>query len=66
MCKRHVETLAKASTFVIAGHYLRIHPSTLVALTRSGEEASTSRSRKSDFDVTIREEEGHVTCSRQS
>ncbi|XP_052752649.1 E3 ubiquitin-protein ligase MYCBP2 isoform X3 [Galleria mellonella] len=40
-----------------AGQYLRINPSTLETLTRSGVEATTSRSRKSDVDVPIREED---------
>ncbi|KAH9644212.1 hypothetical protein HF086_008701 [Spodoptera exigua] len=40
-----------------AGLYLRIHPTTLETLTRSGIEASTSRMRKVDFDTPIREEE---------
>ncbi|XP_061382096.1 E3 ubiquitin-protein ligase MYCBP2 isoform X5 [Danaus plexippus] len=45
-----------------AGQYLHIHPSTLETLTRSGTEASTSRARKSDIDVAIREEDaGFVT-----
>uniref|UniRef100_A0A2A4J5F0 Uncharacterized protein n=1 Tax=Heliothis virescens TaxID=7102 RepID=A0A2A4J5F0_HELVI len=40
-----------------AGLYLRIHPTTLETLTRSGAEASASRLRKVDFDVPIREED---------
>ncbi|KAJ0183668.1 hypothetical protein K1T71_000091 [Dendrolimus kikuchii] len=40
-----------------AGNYLRIQPSNLEALTRSGEEACASRERKVDLDMTIREED---------
>ncbi|CAK1554738.1 unnamed protein product [Leptosia nina] len=39
-----------------AGQYLRINPSTLETLTRSGTEASSSRARRSDV---IREEDSH-------
>ncbi|XP_038216347.1 E3 ubiquitin-protein ligase highwire [Zerene cesonia] len=42
-----------------AGQYLRINPSTLETLTRSGTEASSSRARRSDFNGTIREEDSH-------
>ncbi|XP_041987793.1 E3 ubiquitin-protein ligase highwire [Aricia agestis] len=40
-----------------AGQYLHIHPSTLETLTRSGSEAYSSRMRKTDLDVAIREED---------
>ncbi|XP_069365103.1 E3 ubiquitin-protein ligase MYCBP2 isoform X3 [Maniola hyperantus] len=40
-----------------AGQYHHIHPSTLETLTRSGMEASTSRARKSDINLPIREED---------
>ncbi|XP_037300048.1 E3 ubiquitin-protein ligase MYCBP2-like [Manduca sexta] len=49
-----------------AGQYLRIHPSTLESLTRSGVEATTSRMRKTDLDAPIREEEPHASASAHS
>ncbi|XP_047524361.1 E3 ubiquitin-protein ligase MYCBP2 isoform X3 [Pieris napi] len=44
-----------------AGQYLRINPSTLETLTRSGTEATASRARRSDINITIREEDSHST-----
>nr|XP_049693135.1 E3 ubiquitin-protein ligase MYCBP2 isoform X3 [Helicoverpa armigera] len=40
-----------------AGLYLRIHPTTLESLARSGAEASASRLRRLDCDAPIREED---------
>ncbi|XP_028172131.1 E3 ubiquitin-protein ligase highwire-like [Ostrinia furnacalis] len=40
-----------------AGQYLSMPPATLETLTRSGEEASSSRARKSDIDTPINEED---------
>lgn len=45
------------------GQYLKIHPSTLEALTRSGVEASTSRMRKTEIEIAIREEDMQGTSS---
>ncbi|CAB3259020.1 unnamed protein product [Arctia plantaginis] len=61
----HDATLARHQRHSVevsnAGYYLRIHPSTLETLTRSGVEASTSRMRNTHIGMPIREEEAH--CS---
>ncbi|KAL0852363.1 hypothetical protein ABMA28_000563 [Loxostege sticticalis] len=56
--QRHsVEVSNAVSTRIFKGQYLSIQPSTLESLTRSGEEASASRARKSDIDAPINEED---------
>ncbi|XP_052746829.1 E3 ubiquitin-protein ligase highwire isoform X2 [Bicyclus anynana] len=45
------------------GQYLYIHPSTMETLTRSGTEASTSRARKTDINLPIREEDDSASST---
>lgn len=51
------------TSIVYTGYYLRLHPSTLETLTRSGVEASASRARKSEIVDPIREEDGHANIN---